>query len=331
MNPTELRAIRDTGVQVSTLGLGTGPLGNLFAPVDDQAAQSVISEALRRGITYLDTAPVYGLGLAEQRLGRSLVRVDRNAVVVSTKVGRLLRKGAPPEEALFHDGVPFFKTDTDVNPVWDFSRHGIETSLAESLERLQTDRIDIAFIHEPPDELFDEAARTGYQALRNLQRDGLIGAVGLGWDRPDRMTAFLRRADCDCVLLASRYTLLDQTGLDELLPLCQARRTAVIAGGVFNSGILANPNPNSTYDYLPASDELIEHARRLKRVCAQAGVPLIGAALNFPFTHPSVVSVVVGARTVAELDDDIRGFTLPIPDSLWPALVGNAFHQPTGT
>jgi D-threo-aldose 1-dehydrogenase len=321
VNPGEPILIRDTGVDISRLGLGTAPLGNLFARVDGETASAVVAAALEHGITFYDTAPVYGFGLAEQRLGGALAHADRRRLAISTKVGRLLRADAPPDPELFHDGEPYFKDTPPVNPVWDFTRRGVQASIEESLERLGLDRVDIVFVHEPPDAYFDEAITQAHRALRDLQQQGTVGAVGLGWDRPERMAQFLRRADCDCILLAGRYTLLDQSALAELLPLCRRRRTAVIAGGVFNSGVLADPRPGATYDYTPASSAMVERAERIKAACNELGISLTTAALAFPFTDPAVASVLIGVRTLEELREDVTAFSRPVPPSLWARLV----------
>lgn len=322
MDFSELVEIRDTGVMVTRLGLGLGPLGNLFAPVSQGEAIAVIRRALALGIRYFDVAPIYGFGLAEQRLGRALQASGAESVVVSTKVGRLLRADAPPDPDLFFEGEPFFKDTPPVNPVWDLTYDGALASLTESLERLSLDKVDIVFIHEPPENLFETALSGAYRALAELRRAGAVRAIGLGWDRPDLMAAFIRRTDLDCVLLANRYTLLDRTAAADLLPLCAARGITVIAGGVFNSGVLADPRPGATFDYVPAPVDVIENARRLAAICERAGLPLAAAALQFPFRHRSVCTVLMGVRSRAEIEEDAALFEHPIPEAVWGELEG---------
>lgn len=312
--------VRDTGVRISALGLGTSTFGNLFRPMHDDDASAIVRRALELGIGYFDTAPVYGLGLAEQRLGRALAEVDRSRYVVSTKVGRLLRKDAPPNEALFHDGTPFFVDTPAVNPIWDFSARGAVSALEESLERMGLLHADIVFVHEPPTNLLDDAIRKAYPALASLRRRGDIGAIGVGWDRPDLMTAFVRATDCDCLLLASRYTLLDRTAERELLPLCAEQGMAVIVGGVFMSGVLADPRPGARFEYLPAPEGVLEQARELAAEARRHGVVLAAAALQFPRRHPAVASVLISVRNVAELEADVRLAAAPIPEGLWARL-----------
>jgi D-threo-aldose 1-dehydrogenase len=192
-------------------------------------------------------------------------------------------------------------------------------SLEESLERLNLGRIDVVHIHDP-DEHFDEALNGAYPALDRLRRDGAIGAVGAGMNQAEMLAQFARVADFDCFLLAGRYTLLDQVALPELLPLCASKNIAIIAGGVYNSGILAGPGPGATFDYVPAPPELIERALQLEAVCARHDVPLKAAAIQFPLGHPVVASVVIGARSVAELDENVAMFRHAIPDDLWQEL-----------
>lgn len=305
---------------VSRLAVGGGPLGNLLAPVSDADAESVVRTALDLGLRLFDTAPVYGMGLAEQRLGRALATVDRDAVTVSTKVGRLLRADAPPEQALFHDGEPFFRDTPPLSTVWDFSYDGAIASLRESLDRLGLERADIVYLHEPAPEQISEAAGEAWRALCDLRASGVVRAIGLGSDRLDVMLELVRELELDCLLLASRYSLLDHSSLDELLPLCAERGVAVIAGGVFNSGILADPAGAATFDYLPADAEVRARVARMRAACETWDVPMKAAALQFPLAHPAVVSVVVGMRTAREVADNVAMLDIEIPDGLWSDL-----------
>jgi D-threo-aldose 1-dehydrogenase len=206
-----------------------------------------------------------------------------------------------------------------MNPVFDFSYDGVMRSFEESLIRLGMERIDVLHIHDP-DNHFNQALEGAYRALDSLRDDGLISAVGAGMNQVEMLTRFAREADFDCFLLAGRYTLLDQTGGDELLPLCLERGIAIIAGGVYNSGILADPTPGTHYNYQPASAELLDRAQRIAGVCSRHGVPLKAAAIQFPLGHPAVNSVLIGCRSAAEVEENVRMFETPIPSQLWEEL-----------
>src|SRR5215469_16982548 len=314
----ELHPIGDSGVEISTVGLGGGPIGNLFAPMTDDDADLLLHAAVDRGVRYFDTAPLYGMGLAETRLGRALARYGREQFVVSTKVGRLLLADAPPDPDMYHDGEPFFKDTPALNPLWDFSREGTSRSIEESLARLGLGTIDIALLHEPPERCLSQAVDAGYQALRDLRHARVIRAIGVGWDRVDVMAQLVGELDLDCVLVAGRYTLLDQSALDQLMPGCLERNVAVIAGGVFNSGILADPG--GTYDYVPASRQIRERVQMLTRICERWSTPLKSVALQFPLAHPAVAGIVLGMRTVAELTENLELLEFPVPSGLWSDL-----------
>ncbi len=319
MDPRERVPLGRTSLGVTRLGLGTAPLGNLFRPVEDAAAHAVVEHACRAGLGLFDTAPLYGYGLAERRVGHALRRQPRGTVVLATKVGRLLRAGAPPDDTQFYRGEPFYRDAPPVGPVFDFSYDGVMRSLEESLERLGLDRVDILHIHDP-DRHYEEALRGAYRALDRLRREGTIAAVGAGMNQAEMLARFAREAAFDCFLLAGRYTLLDQTGLAELLPLCRERGIAIIAGGVYNSGILAGPRPGATFDYVPAELAVLQKAQRIEAVCRRHDVPLKAAAIQFPLGHPAVASVVVGCRSVAELDENLAMFRHEIPGALWEDL-----------
>jgi D-threo-aldose 1-dehydrogenase len=304
------------GLRVSTLALGTAPLGNLYAPVAEEDAAATVGSALEAGLTYVDTAPHYGLGLAERRLGRLLAGVPRDRFVVSTKVGRLVRPLAPGETA----DPEGFADSPPARRVWDLSGDGVRRSLEESLERLGLDRVDILLLHDPDDHE-REAYEQALPALIGLRDQGVVTAIGAGMNQAEMLTRFVRDLDIDVVLVAGRYSLLDQRALAELLPTCAARGTAVVVGGVFNSGLLADPRPGATFDYAPAPPELVDRAARLAEVCARHGTPLRAAALAFPFGHPAVTSVLVGARSAAEVQDAVACFEWPVPGELWAELV----------
>ncbi|HEX9246785.1 MAG TPA: aldo/keto reductase [bacterium] len=319
MNPAERVRVGRTRLSVTRLGLGTAPLGGLFSPVAEEEARATVEQAYAAGLRFFDTAPLYGHGLAEQRLGRVLASKPRGEFVLASKVGRLLRAEAPPDPSQSYRGKPFYKETPLLNPVFDFSYDGVMRSVDESLERLGLDSIDLLHIHDP-DHHFDEALRGAHRALDRLREAETIGAVGVGMNQTAMLVRFAREADVDCFLVAGRYTLLDQTALEELLPACLERRIAVIAGGVYNSGILADPRPGATFDYIPARPELITRARRLKKVCARHDVPLKAAAIQFPLGHPAVAAVLIGCRSAAEVDENVRMFRCEIPAGLWDDL-----------
>ncbi|HLW47751.1 MAG TPA: aldo/keto reductase [bacterium] len=307
-----------TRLTVTRLGLGTAPLGGLFAPVPAPQAHATIERAYETGLRLFDTAPLYGYGAAERRLGEVLRRHAPDTGTLATKVGRLLRAGAPPDMSQYYKGEPFYHGTPPVNPVFDFSYDGVMRSLDESLERLGLGRVDILHIHDP-DNHVPEALAGAYRALNRLRADGTIAAVGVGTNRPEPVLRFAEEADVDCVLLAGRYTLLDQSGL-AALSLCAQRGIAVIAGGVFNSGILAHPQAGGTFDYVPADPGVLAKALRLEAVCRRHGVPLAAAAMQFPFSHPAVASVLIGCRSPAEVDENVRLFCHDISVELWDEL-----------
>ncbi len=262
---------------------------------------------------FFDTAPLYGHGIAERRLGEVLRTKPRHEFVLATKVGRLLRAGAPPEPGQSYVDVP------PVNPVFDFSYEGVMRSVEESLERLGLDRIDVLHIHDPDDH-HDEAISGAYRALDRLRTEGSIGAVGAGMNQAEMLVRFAREARFDCFLLAGRYTLLDRTGARELLPECVERGIGIIAGGVFNSGILANPRSGGTFNYAAAQPDVVARAQRLADTCERHGVELKAAALQFPLRHPAVSTVLTGCRSVAEVEENVRLFGAAIPEALWSEL-----------
>lgn len=262
---------------------------------------------------FFDTAPLYGHGLAELRLGKVLRDRPRDEFVLATKVGRLLRADVPPEPGQSFRGTPA------VNPVFDFSYDGVLRSFEESRERMGIDRVDVLHIHDPDDH-YEDALHGAYRALDRLRRDGEIAAVGAGMNQSEMLTRFAREGAFDCFLLAGRYTLLEQGALDELLPVCSEKGISIIAAGVFNSGILADPSPGTHYNYQSPPAHLMEKAQRLRGVCERHGVPLRAAAIQFPLGHPAVQTVVVGCRSVDQLEDSIRMFETEIPPELWDDL-----------
>jgi D-threo-aldose 1-dehydrogenase len=319
MEPTETAPLGRTRLTVTRVGLGAAPLGGLYQAVAEEEARATIERAWELGVRFFDTAPLYGHGLSEQRLGAALRGRPRGEYVLATKVGRLLRPDAPPDDSQLSGGLERWPDVPPVNPVFEFSYDGVLRSVEESLERLGLDRVDVLHIHDP-DEHYDDALRGAYRALDRLRAEGVIGAVGAGMNQAELLVRFARDADFDCFLIAGRYTLLDQTALADLLPLCGEHGIAVILGGVFNSGILADPAPGATYDYSLAPPELLERARRLAAVCERHGAPLKAAALQFPLAHPAVTSLLVGTRSVAELEENLALLRLELPGDLWEEL-----------
>ncbi|MET8567571.1 aldo/keto reductase [Streptomyces sp. NPDC004783] len=304
-----------SALTVSELAFGAAGIGNLFTPVTDDQAERAVTAAWDAGVRYFDTAPHYGLGLSERRLGAALRDCPRDEYLLSTKVGRLLE----PADADGTDLAAGFAVPATHRRVWDFSADGVRRSLADSLERLGLDRIDVAYLHDPDDHA-EQALDEAYPALERLRGEGVLGAIGVGMNQAEPLTRFVRDTDVDAVLLAGRYTLLDQRGLAGLLPLAADRGVGVVIGGVFNSGLLAAPRPGATFDYATAPDHLVARALALQTVCERHGVPLRAAALRFPFGHPAVASVLVGTRSAAEAEDAAALLHHPVPADLWAEL-----------
>ena len=269
------------------------------------------------GVRYFDTAPHYGLGLSERRLGAALAARPRSELVVSTKVGRLLE---PVEavEGLDDDG---FVVPATHRRRWDFSRDGIRRSLSESLERLGLDRVDVLYLHDPDDH-WNDVLETGYPALAELRAEGTVARIGAGMNQSTMLANLVRHTDVDLLMLAGRYTLLEQDSLDDLLPLCEERNVGVVAAGVFNSGLLARsqPTPNSRYDYGDAPPDLLARASAIAAVCGRHGTTLPAAAIAFPLAHPAVESVCVGARSPLQMERNAALLREPIPSALWSEL-----------
>jgi D-threo-aldose 1-dehydrogenase len=309
-----------TGLHVTALGFGATAIGGMYEEVTPDQAQGAVEAAWDSGIRLFDAAPQYGLGLGELRLGAGLADRPRDEYVLSTKVGRLLRADAPPNPDDFGpDGEPYDKGTPAVSTVYDYSREGVLTSLEESMARLGQDRLDLVYVHDP-DNYLDEALAGAFPTLIELRDQGVIGAVGAGMNQTQALEVFARESDPDVFLLAGRYTLLEQGALDTFLPLCEQRGIAVVIGGPFNSGLLADPNPGSHYNYLPAPIELIDRARQLRAVCERHQVPLKAAAIQFPAAHPAVAAVLTGTRRASELKENCAMFDRPIPPELWQEL-----------
>ncbi|MEV0624352.1 aldo/keto reductase [Nonomuraea wenchangensis] len=299
-------------IELPRHGFGGAPLGNLFQAVTDAEARATVDAAWESGVRLYDTAPHYGLGLSERRLGAALA--GRSDYVLSTKVGRLLVP-APAPSGRDDD---LFDVPGEVTRKWDFSRDGVRRSLEDSLERLGLPAVHVALIHDP-DEHVEQALGEAYPALAELRAEGVVRAIGLGMNQWQVPLRFVRETDIDVVMLAGRYTLLDQSGLP-LLEACAERGVQVLAAGVFNSGILATSRPGSTFDYQPAPAPLVERATRIAEVCERHGVSLPQAAMAFPLRHPAVASVVLGARTPEEVTANAALWSRPVPDALWEDL-----------
>ena len=244
-------------------------------------------------------------------MGSVLRHKPRDQFALSTKVGRVLRPG--------RSRLSDFVDAEDFTPVFDFSRDGVRRSLEESLQRLGLDRVDTLLIHDPEEHL-DEAVGSAQPELARMRDEGVVDAIGVGTNYVSTLVRFARETDIDCALLAGRFTLLDRSGAEEALPLCQERRVRVVIGGVYNSGVLANPERNQMYDYAPVSPRMRERIALLRELCSRYRVPLAAAALQFPLGHAAVSDVVVGVRTPSEVDENVNAFGLEIPDSLWRAL-----------
>ena len=325
-DPFERVVLGRTGLEVSRLAFGSATIGGLFRPVPEDEAVETCRHAVRMGIRYFDVAPVYGYGNSERRLGAALSAEPRGAFVVSTKVGRLLVDREAPTAGLDVDHQriggqdDYFYHDTPpVRPVFDYSRDGVLRSLEASLGRLGLDRVDIVYIHDPDDH-WPQAIDEAYPALEQLRSEGVVRAIGVGMNQVPMLDRFARAGDFDVFLLANRYTLLDQEALPGLLPLCSERGIAVMLGGVFNSGILAEPRPGARFGYLPADPVQLARAERLRATCERHGVPLRAAAVQFALAHPAVSSVVAGVRNAEQLDEYPDLMRLAIPTDVWAEL-----------
>lgn len=304
---------------ISKLALGTAPLGGLFTAVSDEHGQATILAALDSGINFIDTAPLYGHGNAERMIGSVLSKTNKE-YVISTKVGRVLKKFAPEEIAGKVDGLAaFIGVDPTIFPVFDFSRDGILRSIQESLERLNISSIDIALIHDADDRI-DEAIKNSYPVLDELRSQGVIKGIGVGMNICSYATKAVKEMDLDVILIAGRYSLLDQSAQEVLFKECLKKQTGVMVGGVYNSGVLANPTPESTYNYVPVTPEILSKVKQIQALLLDFDISLTAAAIQFPLRHPAVTCVLTGSRSVTELNANIKDFDQTIPDAAWKAL-----------
>jgi len=321
----EKRSLPQLPLRLTEISLGCAQLGNLFQSINDEQARATVDAAWDRGVRYFDTAPHYGLGLSERRLGAALADRPRGEYLVSTKVGRILEPISPPVGR--DDGG--FDVPATHRRVWDFSRDGIFRSIEESLLRLELDRVDIVYLHDP-DEHRREVFDTAYPALEELRAQGVVSAIGAGMNQVEMLSDFARHTDMDVFMLAGRYTLLEQSALDELLPLCEERRIGIVAAGVFNSGLLSRPNPadDAKYNYDDAPVELLVRARRIAEICERNGTSLPAVALVFPLAHPSVISVCVGSRSPEQIEGNINSYLPGVPGAVWSELKEEGLLRP---
>ncbi|GAA5209638.1 aldo/keto reductase [Microbacterium kyungheense] len=314
----------DAGVRqapaLTRLGYGAANVGNLFRPLSDEQAWAILEAAWDAGIRYYDTAPHYGLGLSEQRLGAFLRTKPRDEFVISTKAGRLLRPNPDDDGGL--DVANDFHVPTTLRREWDFSADGIRASLDESLDRLGLDRVDVLYLHDPERHDLDLALREAFPALQQLRDEGAVDAVGIGSMVSSALAAAVEGADLDLIMIAGRYTLLEQSAADDVLPACHERGTGVVAASVFNSGLLAKDEPSrdDRYEYGRMPDELWDRVQRIVAVCRAHDVALPAAAVQFALRDPSVRSVVVGGSRPEQLRRNADLMAAPIPAALWDEL-----------
>ncbi len=327
MNPLDTAAIGRTELRVTRLGMGGAPFGSMPVDIAERRSIESIRKGLALGIGYYDTAPFYGAGRSERYYAAGLAGADRSGYVLSTKVGRVLN----PVDAA--PGQDVFRNLPQMEVAFDFSRDGTLRSFEDSLRRLELDRIDIVLIHDP-DDFHEQAVSEAFPALAELRSQGVIGAIGAGMNFCEPLAQFAREADFDCFLLAGRYTLLDHSGLDDLLPLCEERGISIVLGGPYNSGVLASDlGQDTTYFYKATPPDVLEMAQRVKAVCDRHDVPLKAAALQFGLLHPAVAATVPGAVSADEVQENFDMVGYPIPDDLWAELKHEGLlpeNAPTG-
>ncbi|MBI3197036.1 MAG: aldo/keto reductase [Rhodospirillales bacterium] len=328
MTPLKRRKVGKTKLEVTELGLGGAPMGGFRATISDPEAVKLTDDGYDAGIRYFDTSPYYGYGRSELRMGAALREKPRDSYVLSTKIGRILhpmKPGEKPPADFRENGLPGFA------PVFDYTYDGVMRSLEHSHMRLGLQEIDIALIHDVDfwttrdravlEERFKTVMDSGYRALDELRRAGVISAIGVGINESDTSTRFIKAGDFDCMLLAGRYTLLEQGALEEFLPECQKRNVSVILGGPYNSGILTgNVKVGAPHDYVAAPQALIEKAQKIEAVCARHGVALGAAAMQFPLFHPAFCAVIPGALSTAEVQQNVAHMSVKIPVELWSEL-----------
>lgn len=304
--------------------LGASTIGGMFRSVDDASATAMLEAAWKAGVRRYDTAPHYGAGLSEHRIGKFLRQFPRDSYWLSTKVGRLLVDTDEDTE-----GVEGFHGGWRKRRVLDYSGDGVRRSLEESLQRLGLDRVDTLLIHDPDDDL-DQAIDEAYPALHELRSQGVISSVGAGMNYSAPLTRFVRETEVDTVMVAGRYTLLDHSADADLMPACVERGVKVLAAAVFNSGVLADPKPGGKFDYVDASAEVLERARNIKDICDRHGIDVRAAGIQFPLLHPAVDAVAVGARTDKQIVGNMASLATPIPQAMWDELAAAGLTSDPG-
>jgi D-threo-aldose 1-dehydrogenase len=319
------RTIRNTRVELTELGFGASVIGNLYRTTSPEEASAAVEAAWDAGIRYFDTAPHYGLGLSERRLGAALRARPRSEYVVSSKVGRLL---VPNDNPRGVDSEGFVVRD-DLRRRWDFSRDGVLRSIDETLARTGLDHLDVVYLHDPDDH-WRQAADEAMPALADLRDQGVVGAIGAGMNQSAMLARFLRETAADVVMLAGRYTLLDQGALDDVLPAARETGKSVVAVGVFNSGLLSRDRPadGMKYNYQDAPPDLVRRALAIAEVCEAHGTSLPAAAIAFPHTHPNVVNVTLGMRTADQVTRNAQLHRRSTPAGLWKDLLGQGLIRP---
>lgn len=327
MDPFKLRRLGKSGVMLPQLGFGAAPLGELFTRVTEQDAEATLQTAWEAGVRYYDTAPWYGRGQSEHRVGRFLYRQPRSEAILSTKIGRILRAPRQPER--FDTG--FWAGGLHFEHRFDYSYDGVMRAYEDSLQRLGMNRIDLLLIHDLDvwhqgsrdmvDAKLVQLANGGWRALAELKEGGAIRAIGAGINELGMMPRFLELFDIDFFLLALRYTLGEQETLDAELPHCARRDVGIVIGGVFSSGLYATgPGPGAKYNYADATPAEMDKAGRIAAVCQRHGVPLAAAALQFPLLHPQVTCVIPGAFSPAQVEQNVGHMRREIPAALWAQL-----------
>ena len=309
----ETRGLGQSGPSVSRIGLGCAPFGNLFSEVSDEDVQATVDTAWDGGVRFFDTAPLYGHGLSEIRLGKALAKYPREQYVLASKVGRLLRQPVNKISPTIFKNVP------DLEPIFDYSRESVLNSIDESLNRLNVDYLDIVHVHDPDDHE-DWAIAEAFPRLIHLRDEGVIKAVGCGMNQTKSLTRFVNEVDLDCLLLAGRYTVLDHGSGADLLQLCCERNVGVVLGGIFNSGLLADPDKNKTFDYVDATPEILQKANAIAELAQSHGFSLPHVAVQFGLRNATVASIVIGARTASEISQDLLYATQEIPLNFWDDL-----------
>jgi D-threo-aldose 1-dehydrogenase len=315
---TETRTVAD--LRLGPLGYGAANVGNLYRAMTDDQAWAVLDAAWESGIRYFDTAPHYGLGLSERRLGAFLSTKPRAEFVLSTKVGRLLRPS--PDTADQLDLAHQFAVPAGLRRVWDFTAEGVRRSLDESLGRLGLDAVDILYLHDPEEDDLGPALANGVPGLVALRDEGLVTAIGVGSKSTDALLAGVRSGELDLVMIAGRYTLVEQPASVELIPACRAAGVGVVAAAVFNSGLLSasHPGAGARYEYGDVPADVLQRARRIEAICAGYGIALPVAALHFPLQEAAVRSVVVGAAEPSQVRENAERLGAAVPVELWERL-----------